>query len=695
MHDLPSDIPPSDIPLRPAQSELEWAIETRLAYLRKGTWLPLLVRFRIDALPRIAHRTPLEVFATLKWLGPEIEKRKDIVVPELFDNLPAFLKTANDFSYCILLIKRDRPDDVARVRRVVRSEQWTRVIASAQLGPPIDYFTDSATSDNSPVPTPNEAQKPVRVVVAVIDQGIAFANSRFFNGNQPRIDYLWQQNFLGTILPPSSLTTSATPGFELTKASIKSAVDAGRLVGADEDWVYCNFGGLTYSIDGYKPLGRRHTHGTQVLDLAISNLDPTQHPVIAVDLPEDAVGDPAGATLSVHAAWGLIYAIDRAEKLRLPYERLPVVVNLSYGQHEGPHDGSGDLEQFIEQIYAAASVSPTPLEIVLAAGNFRQTRTRATANLRATRGKVLHWRLQPGSLSPSLMEIWLPPNYYSQFTVELKPPSPTAQLRPLDVGTNQAVDTVLDGFGNALYRGTYVPAGTFPGQNRARVSLAIARTAPDPAGGWASAAVPSGVWHVTIKSSTAVKDIDAWIKRSVTLSGRRAKGRQSHFEDKAYARFMPSGRPYDYDPGGMSDIRRLGTLSGIATGANPRIIGTYRASDFYPSLHSSHGTRITAIAGAQGPNWLECGEESDVLRGILVSGSRTGSVSRINGTSAAAPQATGWIAEEWLATGARPNLPPGLFVPVLRTQRPIPLPERPVAFGNGLAPARLRPPPYR
>ena len=37
------------------------------------------------------------------------------------------------------------------------------------------------------------ASQIARVVIAVIDQGIAFANSRFFTGVSPRIEYLWQQ----------------------------------------------------------------------------------------------------------------------------------------------------------------------------------------------------------------------------------------------------------------------------------------------------------------------------------------------------------------------------------------------------------------------------------------------------------------------------------------------------------------------
>ncbi len=178
--------------------------------------------------------------------------------------------------------------------------------------------------------------------------------------------------------------------------------------------MYQKFGGLTFDVDvdDYKPLARRKTHGTHVLDLAAGDIHTSQHPIIAVDMPEDAVGDPAGSTLSVQAAWGLVYILDRAEKLRQPNETLPVVANLSYGPHEGPHDGTAPLEKFMRRIWQLANdptISKTPLEIVLAAGNARQTRTHAAFDLQAGIPKDLRWRLQPGSLSASLMEIWLPP----------------------------------------------------------------------------------------------------------------------------------------------------------------------------------------------------------------------------------------------------------------------------------------------
>jgi len=721
MHDVP---PHSDqkAPRRPAQPYLDWALATRFSYLREGDWIPLLIEFdatvaRKEA--KIPHGNErlnaLEAFATRRWLAEDPRELDDkFIIPELFDKQPALLKRDSDFNFCVGLIRRN----VDVVRELIASDGWSRTIVRLELGPPIDFVLKAT----SPLPASGRpsiggrgkaairgafdwirsrfggsrsgesskeggtpARQIGRVVIAVIDQGLAFANARFFTGGAPRIEYLWQQNMLGTVAPAPALTMSFTPGFELDRVAIQNAVAAANAVGAGEDWVYQNFGGLTFGADGYKPLAHRKTHGTHVLDVAAGDINTSKHPIIAVDMPEDAVGDPAGSTLSVQAAWGLIYILDRAEKLRDLNEKLPVVANLSYGPHEGPHDGTSTLEVFMDKIWQMANVpeSDTPLEIVLAAGNFRQTRTHAAFSLRAAKRKNLRWRLQPGSLSASLMEIWLPPGGGHSVTVTLTPPFTSAALPPISVSPAKLTDA-FDPAGVEVYSARYVPA-TAPVKADSIV-LSIARTAPDPAGAWGDAVSPSGVWRVTVSSTAAVQGLKSWIKRSDTLSGRRAKGRQSYFDDSNYSLLARSGRPRDFDlAAATSYMRRFESLSGIATGNRTRIIGGYCNSDFYPALYSSHGTRIVGTAPPSGPDWLACSDESDVLRGVHAAGTRSGSVVAMNGTSAAAPQATRWIAQEWLGTGIRPGLPTGLFVPAfIPPWRPIPPGELPFAFGNGL-----------
>ena len=145
------------------------------------------------------------------------------------------------------------------------------------------------------------ATAPVRrVVIGVIDNGIAFAHERFRNSGGTRIEHLWQQEF-----------PKPGPGTKITRAQIIAELAAAN---GDEDQVYRRLGNLSYAADGYKPLARRRSHGTAVLDLA-AGADPADDvqnlPIIAVDMPDDAVGDPAGSTLRVNAYLGLVFIMKR------------------------------------------------------------------------------------------------------------------------------------------------------------------------------------------------------------------------------------------------------------------------------------------------------------------------------------------------------------------------------------------------
>jgi len=521
-------------------------------------------------------------------------------------------------------------------------------------------------------------------VIGVIDNGIAFAHARFRNAGGTRIEFLWRQDFMGGNSP-------WTPGVELTEAVISPLVNA---PGADEDAIYRNIGGLDYSQGGFKPLGLRRSHGTHVLDLA-AGADPrdnvTDRPIIAVDMPDEAVGDPAGSTLTVHAALGLIYILDRASSLRRKDvdETLPLVVNLSYGPSEGPHDGTSLLELVMDALVPLAKAQKTPLKIVLAAGNFRQSRLHAKLSIDKAATKSLRWRLQPGCLTPSLMEIWLSKGANSLESVKLRAPNGES----LTVTPADPFDESKDVNGNVLMQARLLTA--WP-NGRLHLVLSVARTAIDPAGTWGRAVAPSGLWMVDIANGGNAKlELDAWIKRSDTPSGHRAKGRQSYFEDTADDdRRKKNGRPNEFDGKGRSVVRRHETLSGITTGKSTLVIGGYRRgdkeSDLHPAPYTSAGPHHSPTRGGRAPDWLEVSDDSIACRGALAAGTRSGSWVPMNGTSAAAPQAARWIAAEWLRTGTSPGRPANLVQPKPKPDNPIPPEDLDDVVGYGLRPNQDR-----
>lgn len=719
MHDTP---PPSsselEPPSRPAQPYLQWARATDFSYLRDEPWLPLLVEFNPSELPTVHGQTPLQVFASRTWLSKDPRTLdEEFVVPEVFSKLPSVLAKSKELTFCVVLVKRDE----AVLRKFTETDPWRRTVLRANLGPPINFPSKSgkralaadstadaqllsATQETLPVQQDSQSSALAestksapsaiqRVVIGVIDQGMAFANSSFERSSgATRIEFLWQQDFLGSTMPDLSTPIGNSPGFEITRSTIDQLTKDAGAIGASDDWIYRQYG-LDFTQEGFKPLGRRRTHGTHVLDLAASTELPGKHPIIAVDMPEDAVGDPSGSTLSVHAAWGLIYILSRAELLKRPKEVLPIVVNLSYGPHEGPHDGKGEFERFMDQVIQACRGTETPLAVVLGAGNFRQVRTHADFSVpRGNVGAAIKWRLQPGSLSPSMMEIWLPRNGGSGATVTLRPPQGNAiavnAAKPVDQEPQIALP------GAAIYRAEYIAQSGIPGSSdvvRAHVVLSVARTTVDPSGNWGDLVAPSGLWTVEIKSTTDTR-AQAWIKRSDTLPGRRAKGRQSYFDDPNYERFLRNGRPGDYDPlANQSYVKRFQTLSGIATGQSTYVIGGYSVSERYPAIYSSHGTRARWNI-AVGPDWLEPSDMSIACTGVLAAGTLSGSTISMNGSSVAAPQAVRRIASAWLALQAEPPFPVGAFVPFppAPRERPMVPTEITFAYGGGLVPGPRR-----
>jgi hypothetical protein len=727
-------------PPGPVHPYLDWAIETGFAYLRPGGWLPLLVEFD-EALPRERFNSLWlsDSFKDAVRVPALFDQASNSVLGSA-----AFNESAA-FNFCVLLIHRDSAADLVRdptwkltirsaelgppidlptTRKVKAPASTVRLMKPAGAQPqqagtrkprtpwPLAWVhsilggTPAPKTSSTPLPptppvppggsAPGVTVAGRRVVTAVIDQGIAFAHPRFSHTTGTRIAYLWQQDLMSDAGPPdisaTALTKAAidtaltaamanTPGLELTAAAIDAGMKVSRANGGDEEMVYRAIGRMNFASDGFKPLARRRSHGTHVLDLAAGEdpkSDGALRPIIVVDMPEDAVGDPAGSSLTIHAAWGLMYILSRAEAMRGAGEKLPVVVNISYGPHDGPHDGSSLFERFADAMIRLFENSNTPLRIVLAAGNSRQSRVHARFSLaRKDDAQVMQWRLQPGGLTPSFMEIWLPLVSGAEVGVTLRSP----RGEQVTVSPAKLPDSVSNAAGQ-LIGAKYVPSGTW--SPRASVVLSIAPTALDPSRAGSQPIATSGLWTVTVTSlSESSLDIDAWIRRSDTPGGRRAKGRQSYFDDPNYERFHPSTKPVRFDlPGSTSYVRRQGTLSGIATGAETFVIGGYCRENLAPASYSSQGPVAQSAARTMmAPNWLTPSDDAPSCPGVLAAGTRSGAHVAMNGSSVAAPQAARYVAEQFAANLTSGPMPPAGLIPV---SSEVPAAGRPFVAGDGL-----------
>ncbi len=490
---------------------------------------------------------------------------------------------------------------------------------------------------------------PQRVLVGVIDDGIAFAHRRFrsVDGMHTRLHAFWGQDLDGTLNPgpwPSG-------GRILTDNDIDTALK-NSAVGTmlDEDAVYRRVG-LAYGRPGHKSWGRRCGHGTAVTDIA-AGLDgdevlSTSPSIAAVQLPIAVTIDSTGGLLSSYAVDGLQWIMKCADTLKpanLP--AMPTVVNLSYGTLAGPHDGTGMLASAIDEKIRLCRVAGKKLSVVLPSGNGHLSQTHAVTVLKADGISIstLRWRVLPDGKTPSFVEVWLPNGTLGR-EVEIQVTTPTGHVS----GWIRENDPVYRWPTNATpllwirYR-----SGT-PTRRRKRILVAVYPTAAVQQG---DRVAPSGSWQIALRTTgNTDRVVDAFIRRNDTPAGFPVRGRQSRFEDAHYleTRYDARGRLEESDSG-QSAVRRMGTISDIASGKLTVVAGGFRGSNLSTARYSAGGPTLVPASGPPwprtGPDALLLSEQSHALQGILAAGTRTGSTVALNGTSIAAPQITRWIASQ-------------------------------------------------
>ncbi len=168
------------------------------------------------------------------------------------------------------------------------------------------------------------------VLILVADSGIDWKRADFVNeGGGSRIQYLWDQTLIptGEQIPPEGFAM----GVEFSKADIDRALQAANPA---EQFA------LVPSLDV-------SGHGTAVAGIAAGANAETDYlgtapeaELLIVKLGTARVqGFPRTTELMRAVTWGL----GKAQELRMP-----LVINLSFGNNYGSHDGSSLLERFLD-----------------------------------------------------------------------------------------------------------------------------------------------------------------------------------------------------------------------------------------------------------------------------------------------------------------------------------------------------------
>lgn len=492
------------------------------------------------------------------------------------------------------------------------------------------------------------------LLIGVIDDGCPFAmrQLRFHgSGGQPstRVLAIWDQDGAVEGFPragpndtPSSPSEFAY-GYEADRNDLERYMEAGG-VEVDE--------GRAYARARYDRLRFRATHGAHVLDLFAGSvplrrrlhgigMPPPERvasteyeerivgaDIVFVQVPRSALRDGAGAWIGASVLDGVRYVLSRA----VADSTTDVVVNVSYGTYSGPRNGTSILETALDDLVVQHDTQPR-LRIVLPVGNSFSSRGRGHLDIAAGGQDELIVQVLPDNQAPTFVELWLqvptPIGGSKGLTLKLIPPGVDAAELP-EVGVGEATTWPDASNPNCL---VVFCRQTSRGQASTMILVAIAPTASrDPAMAIAS----SGAWRLLLSNATAqTAVIDAYVGRNDANLGGRLAIRQCYFVDQRHdAGRQPTPVDDMTDPP-QAQVRRRGTISGIATGAHVDVVAGYRLSDGgHPAYSSAGPTR----GPRSGPTGAATSDRSVALPGVPAAGTRSAVSVVLVGTSAAAPQ---------------------------------------------------------
>ncbi len=527
-----------------------------------------------------------------------------------------------------------------RLIKVLNQNENQYHVASLQLGAltPIDTLSfDPKPPRLKPINVPDDT-----VVTAVVDFGIAIGHDCLRKGpTSTRVEY-------ASILGAKSVSDGSTSvGRVLERREIDRQLSDWQFSDLlDEDGFYQSVGIVDWNSDYVSPVAMNSSHGTSVVSLAagIPMRDACENrPVICVSLPAEIVEDTTGrgALPTLYLAFQILS--QQAARFRCENgSKPPVVFNFSFGNSGGPHDGTGPFSSLFEYVFGPHSQwkeTDQTAWLTLPAGNLNLSRLHAQTNAKDTHLDLV---VMPDDQTPTFVEMWLPvsPPGANQPLTEFRVETPSGQMGSIP-STPGAKSSLVDDCGREIARLACQRVGVLT--DRVLVTLSISATAT--LSGRTTETAPQGVWAIDIEQPDceASGPIEIWILRDEAVPGLAPNVRQSWFGNEDYKRFDKFGAPLAVDPPhNPSPVRRSGTLSGFACGPTPVVVASFTERDAGLSDYSASGPlsarAIPPDLPRTGPDLAAKADISNVVPGVLAAGSRSGSWSRISGTSAASPK---------------------------------------------------------
>ncbi len=241
------------------------------------------------------------------------------------------------------------------------------------------------------------------ILIAVLDSGIDYGRTDFRNADgTSRILYLWDQT-VSSGIPPEGFGI----GTEYSQEQINEALRAGDLSQRRT---------LVPSID-------TNGHGTAVAGIAAGysntgNFYEGAAPQSSLLIVKLGLPREEGFPRTTEIMRGVTYAVKKAIRLNMP-----LVINLSFGNSYGSHDGSSLLERFLDN---AAEIGRTV--ICVGSGNEGNSAGHAAGDIQTTRSVQLSVANYQKSLS---VQLWT--HYSDRYRIYLTSPGGLRQELPANI----------------------------------------------------------------------------------------------------------------------------------------------------------------------------------------------------------------------------------------------------------------------
>ncbi len=229
--------------------------------------------------------------------------------------------------YAVIIVREERIEELAGIPEVEFIEKPKSLYFQADAGRQVSCID---TVQSAPYNLSGRG-----VLIGIVDSGIDYANPDFRNEDgTTRIVSLWDQSASGN--PPAGYTV----GSEFTREEINAVLEesaSGGFPGVDTGTV------LSRDTSG---------HGTAVAGIAAGNGRGSGGRIYRGTAPESELiivkmGIPRqeGFPRTTELMTGVDYVIRKALELRMP-----VAVNISFGNTYGSHDGTSLVERFLNDI---------------------------------------------------------------------------------------------------------------------------------------------------------------------------------------------------------------------------------------------------------------------------------------------------------------------------------------------------------